>query len=406
VSGRRIVGNLFLESELARAFPPAEGLKPRSNPSRAALERAVSIGSLLRAFAEEGDRLWLPAPVDPARLPPGEGLPEVIYETGPLAKLPGCEEILAWGESPEVARARRATPGDEEALEREELGREEGRPAEGVPPAERGRSGERGEGAGSTAAGSQAAGGPLHEILWRLPKANPEVVARVHHRRFALEVAERLGYALPGARMVGSLGELEGHLRVCGGPAGSWVVKAPFSASGRDRYIERGDAGLGDTRALRRIEGLFAAHGPLLFEPWLERTDDFGACALLTRNSLRLLGVHRQRVDVRGQFAGIEIDAEDRAGLSPGEQERFLRTVEAVGDALLREGYVGPFGIDAWRYRDATGAVRFHPLGEINARLTFGFVARALAERLPAPIAALLLTGSAPRSPGAPFRTS
>lgn len=364
------------------------------------------MGSLLRAFAEEGDRLWLPAPVDPDGVPAFPGLPEVIYETGPLAKLPECDEILAWGESPEVARARRATPGDKEALERKELGREKDRPAEGTPPAERDRNGERGEDAGSTAEGSQAAGEPLHEILWRLPKANPEVVARVHHRSFALAVARKVGCALPGARMVGSVGELEAHLRKGAASEESWVVKAPFSASGRDRHIERGGAGLRDTKVGRRIEGLIAAHGPLLFEPWLERTDDFGACALLTRKSLHVLGLHRQRVDTRGQFAGIELDAEGRAGLSPEEEERFRCTVEAVGDALRREGYVGPFGIDAWRYRDAAGTVRFHPLGEINARLTFGFVARALSERLPAPIAALLPTGSGPRSPAARFRTS
>ena len=50
---------------------------------------------------------------------------------------------------------------------------------------------------------------------------------------------------------------------------------------------------------------------------------------------------------------------------------------ETHTEALRREGYVGPFGIDAWAYGNS-----FNPLGEINARMTFGLVAWALAERL------------------------
>jgi 1,4-dihydroxy-2-naphthoate octaprenyltransferase len=37
--------------------------------------------------------------------------------------------------------------------------------------------------------------------------------------------------------------------------------------------------------------------------------------------------------------------------------------------------------VDAWTYRKADGTVVFHPLGEINARMTFGLVAWAGASR-------------------------
>ena len=60
----------------------------------------------------------------------------------------------------------------------------------------------------------------------------------------------------------------------------------------------------------------------------------------------------------------------------------MIATAERVGEALLATGYRGPFGIDAWRYRDSDGRLRFHPLGEINARLTFGFVGRCWQEKL------------------------
>lgn len=370
VGPRRIVGNLLFESELARVFTAREGLRPRSTHTRSALETAAAYGTLLRAFAREDDRLWLPAPLDPVAMLDVPGLPRPYLETGTLRRLPPCAETLAWGESVAVAGLRAKVRRDEDA----------------TPPPR------------------AAEGAPLHEILWRLPPASPEVVARVHHRAFALEVARQIGCALPGAAMVATLDKLERHLRGGAAPEGRWVVKAPLSASGRDRYVERGGSvspHFGEASMRRRIAGLFATHGELAFEPWMERSDDFGACALLTPSGLRLLGFHRLLVDLRGQLVGIEIadgvEDDGAPGLSATERARFRATVERVGAALAQAGYSGPFGIDAWRYfipggtpggipggtpGEPPGASAFHPLGEINARLTFGFVARALGERL------------------------
>ena len=42
----------------------------------------------------------------------------------------------------------------------------------------------------------------------------------------------------------------------------------------------------------------------------------------------------------------------------------------------------GIYGIDAYRYRDDAGAVAFQPLCELNARMSFGHVARALVDRI------------------------
>lgn len=357
---RRVVGNLLFESELARAFLPALSrvrVQPRSTQSRSALESAAAYGTLLRAFCREGDRLWLPAPLDPRRLLAAPGLPAPELEGGDLRLLEPAEETLAWGEAPSVAALRRkggGCPGGEGAPAQEPEGEL-----------------------------------PLWEAVWRIPPAPPEVVARVHHRAFAQEVALAGGFALPGATMLASLGELDRHLAAGAAPRGAWVVKAPLSASGRDRFVERGariSPHFGEAATRRRIAALFARHGALAFEPWMERTADFGACALLTPSGLRPLGFHRLLVDLRGQFQGIEVGpGSERAGLTGEEAETLASALEAAGAALARAGYRGPFGLDAWRHRPPggpEGALAFHPLGEINARLTFGFVARALGERL------------------------
>jgi hypothetical protein len=291
---RLILANLLAEEELA-------GLRRTS--SRETLKKAAEMGALLRFFAREGDRLWLP----------GDPEPEP------------ADEVLAWCETPRAA-ALRKEPRAEGALD-----------------------------------------GPLSEVLWRLPVADPAVVARVNHRAFHLQVAEELGCALPGARMVSSISELDRLLP----SSGAWVVKAPLSAAGRSRYIERKGGPLTDSKSRRTVERLFEIHGPLLFEPWMERTEDFGGAALLTSMDLRIVGFHRQVVDPKGQFVGIELDAE-----IPQRMEEVLL---GVAQSLREAGYAGPFGIDAWQYREPDGSLALHPLGEINARMTFGLVAWARA---------------------------
>ena len=177
--------------------------------------------------------------------------------------------------------------------------------------------------------------------------------------------------------MVASLPELDRVLREAP-PA--WVVKAPLSASGRSRFIgksvERNGPALIDPKSRRTVERLFDHHGSLLFEPWMERTADFGVSALLGPE-LRIVGIHGQKIDRKGQFAAIDLHPD----LSFRDRDRLLETTGAVAEKLRDAGYVGPFGIDAWRYRTETGTV-LHPLGEINARMTFGLVAWARHGRL------------------------
>jgi len=312
---RSILANLLCEDELARR-----------TPSRETLRTVSGLATLLRVFAREGDRLWTPAPVDPGRVLPVPGLPMPILESDIGDTIEPSDALLAWCETPKAAALRKLPREPSSSL-------------------------------------------PLHELLWHLPVPQPSVVAKVHHRAFHLQVAEELDCVLPGARMVESMAELD---RILASAPASWVVKAPFSASGRSRYIERKGPRFPDEKARRTVERLFELHGPLLFESWMDRTADFGCSALLTESGLKVIGFHRQMVDIKGQFAGIEL---------PVEVPDWMETVEGVAGALRRAGYVGPFGIDAWTHRK-DGKLVLNPLGEINARMTFGLVAWALAERL------------------------
>jgi hypothetical protein len=314
-SRRLIVGNLDCETEYARR----RGLRARP-ASRAALLAASALATLLRAFAEnEGDLLWTPLPVDPARVLRVPGLPRPRLVSGPIEELEDPGEVLAWGRITDAATA-------------------------------------------------------------------------ANHRGFALDVATRLGTVLPGTRLVSSVEDLAGHLGAGGAaaaPGDRWVVKAPYSAAGRLRVFGAG-AHVAE-RDFRRIAGLLDRYGQLLFEPWMDRTTDYGVAGRVEADGVVLGPVHRQVPDDRGRFRGIA-----SGGVDPEVEWAVLDAARFAGANLVMQGYRGPYGIDAWGYRTADGDPGLNPLGELNARHTFGHVARKLFAHLGLDGPATLRVGKGP----------
>jgi hypothetical protein len=274
-----------------------------------ALRLASALGTLLRVLAVGRDaRLWTPRPVDPARLPDVPGLPRPALVSGPLASLEPSDEVVAWAETPAVLRLR--------------------------------------------------------------GRAGGSVLPTVAHRRFALDLARRLGHDLPGAAIVRSPTELRERLAAGAteiAPDGRWVLKAPYAAAGRWRLFD----GAGEAE----IEGFFRRFGEGLLEPWLRRTADGGVAAEVGADGgVSVVGAHEQTVDERGRFLGVGPFREATVA------EREVAT--SAGDALARAGHRGPFGIDTWQAVDREGRGRRNLLGEINARLTMGRVAREIAGRV------------------------
>jgi len=331
-AARTIVGNLDAENELLRRVRPrAPALPP------ALRGRLAAAATLLRVLGRDGDRLWTPEPVAPARVRDVAGLPDVEPCHGPLE--PGPR--LAWCASPRVLDGARRDP---------------------EPP---------------------PVGEPRVDALWAAPPPPGDVVARVVDRRFAWRLAQELGVALAGSITLTSLAALRVHLRRRGGEE-PWVLKPCFSAAGRGQWHGTGLATLEDEGRARGLERVFHEQGTLVYEPRCERVADFGACAFVgARGTVAHWGEHRLVVDRLGHFLGVVAGDEASVGLREAERARLREVVEAVGRRLSREGYRGAFGIDAWRHR-AGGAERFHPLGELNARLGFGLVAHLLAARVTA----------------------
>jgi hypothetical protein len=232
------------------------------------------------------------------------------------------------------------------------------------------------------------------DLMW----ADPEAKA-VSDRRFGLKASRDAGFALPGARVVSSLGEVQAHLAAGGADAsadGAWVCKAPWTSAGRDRCYGKGP--LDDDRRAQ-LRKLLTHHHALVFEPWLHRIADVAVCARVDASGVvAALPPHRLRSGPRGAFHGVSFDAD----LGAGEHDQLMIAAEYAGGALHRAGYAGPFGIDAFAYDDR-GTRRFHPFCELNVRHTFGHVAHALRRRLgiatlgfdPPPEGAMIIVASA-----------
>lgn len=207
------------------------------------------------------------------------------------------------------------------------------------------------------------------ELAWAEPAADA-----ANDRSRTLAIAQALGVGLPGACVVGSLADLDA--RLAGFADRPWVCKARWTAAGRDRARGAG-AATGEPRT--RLARMLERFGPLVLEPWLDRVDDLGVCGEITAGGdVVVAEPHRLRSDPRGGFLGIEVAPPvDRA-----IAERLHEVARAAAGLLAtRTGYRGPFAIDAFVYRDRS-ALHLHPLCELNARYTFGWIARALARRL------------------------
>jgi hypothetical protein len=193
------------------------------------------------------------------------------------------------------------------------------------------------------------------------PHPSAAVLRRVNHRRFAHE----LGGGLPGQAFVQSRDELLSRL---GRYERRWLVKRPLTFAGRGQLRVIGPL---TEKQWTWIDASFERDG-LLLEPLVEPLLELSLHGFVWRDGRAELGrACTQEVSLRGAFRGVRLT--DPNELQAGERAALYERAEAAATALAHAGYFGPFGIDAYRYRDADSG-GFCALGEINARYTLGFV--------------------------------
>jgi hypothetical protein len=198
-------------------------------------------------------------------------------------------------------------------------------------------------------------------------------VARVNSKLWSHALEVELGIAQPGAALASTFEELqEAVARACPRANDKWVVKSPYGFAARDRVLGRGPI-LEEPQAKWSRRRL-ALGETLIFQPWLEVRREYGVVLeISTDGSFEIHGVSDLQTNGAGTGTGYILGR-------PPTRER-LSELESIAGIVSRrlfgEGYFGPVGIDALEH-----AGGFHPLLEINARYTMGFVALAVERSL------------------------
>jgi hypothetical protein len=204
-------------------------------------------------------------------------------------------------------------------------------------------------------------------------------VALVNSKLWSHALEVELGVALKGSAIAHTFEELrEAVSRACPLADDKWVIKSPFGFAARERVLGRGPlmAEPQGRWAQRRLsEGL-----TLIFQPWLEVRREYGVSMLIEEDGrCAIQGISDLQTNGAGTGTGYIL------GRPPASQRvAELESIALiVGQRLFKEGYFGPAGMDALEH-----AGGLHPLLEINARYTMGFVALAVerSQQLTGPI--------------------
>jgi hypothetical protein len=220
----------------------------------------------------------------------------------------------------------------------------------------------------------------------RVPPAPPlDVLRRVNHRRFALEVAAspaltRLYAALPAE--LGATSSFETARRFITRESSeardlSWLEHAPEVGHGHRLKRTYGFAGKGQHRITGSLQGddhkwirEALGAGGFLVEPEITLTGELSLHGLVDEAGI-LLGEPCQLLcDRFGAPQDIRRTTPDAA---PPDVLRALRDAgAALAEALGAAGYFGPFGLDARLFECAQGR-GITLIGDVNARFTMGW---------------------------------
>jgi hypothetical protein len=199
------------------------------------------------------------------------------------------------------------------------------------------------------------------------PEPSPpvDVLRRVNSRAFAAA----LGPTLPGAAFVTELGVAITTLRGRPPVGEAWRVKYAFGMAGRNQRVVSPSS----LDAHLAFIGSGLARGGLQIEPNVAIEEEYAVHAFLPWRGPAVVGaVVGQRCDARGAWLATEPLASTPLAIADAP-ERLAEECRRVANALAAAGYFGPFGVDAYSYRDDKGVLCLQPRSEINARYSMGF---------------------------------
>jgi hypothetical protein len=195
-----------------------------------------------------------------------------------------------------------------------------------------------------------------------------DIVARVNSKLWSHALEVEMGVAQPGAAIAATFAELrEAITRACPASEDKWVIKSPFGFAARERVLGRGPSLEGPQA--KWSERRFERGETLIFQPWLDVIREYGVVMEISADGTHEIhGISDLQTNGAGTGRGYILGRRP----PPHRVAELEAIARLVGERLFREGYHGPVGIDALEHSRG-----LHPLLEINARYTMGFVAVA-----------------------------
>lgn len=183
-----------------------------------------------------------------------------------------------------------------------------------------------------------------------------EVVKQVNSKAFSFIEAPKL----PGATLVYSWEELVQWIALTEGPK---VLKSCFGVSGRGHLF------VPSPQMESFAQKEFQAKRPIIAEPWVEKKLDFSTQWMID-SDIEYLGATICITNQRGSYTAT-IAGDHLFGSYLPLVEKHQEIARPILAKMKSLGYFGHVGIDAMIWGDD----HLHPVVEINARKTMGWVA-------------------------------
>ncbi|MBI4850362.1 MAG: hypothetical protein HY819_00910 [Acidobacteria bacterium] len=202
---------------------------------------------------------------------------------------------------------------------------------------------------------------------------NLELIAKINSKLFSFQLEQEWGIAMSKAAIANNFEELKEIVaKSCPNPEDKWVIKSPMGVAARERVLGRGAELIGASATWSKRK--FELGEKLIFQPWLEVIREYGVTFyVLPNGKIEIFGISDLQTNGAGTGTGYLLGRK----ISKNRLLELEKIAIQVGERLFNEGYCGPVGVDALEHSKG-----LHPLLEINARYTMGFVAVAVERAL------------------------
>jgi len=210
---------------------------------------------------------------------------------------------------------------------------------------------------------SIAAWAKKHGIAYEMPPW--EVVKQVNSKEFSFSESPKLA----GAALLHNFDEVRAWWSSVKGPK---VLKSCYGLSGRGHLFD-------ESRMQQFTNAEFAKNRPVIGEPWVQRDFDFSTQWYIhPSQEVEYLGPTVCVSDAKGQYRENRVG--DAAQLF-GKHLPLLEEHRVCALTLLKKiaalGFFGNAGVDAMIYEEG----KLHPIVEVNARKTMGWVALRMQQK-------------------------